>query len=361
MRLVILFFLLSNSLFAVWSKTYIIQVDRTLMGSSTLTNFPVLISASDPTLKSTGNGGFVTSGSGFDIVVATDATLATYVPWEVEFWDAANGIIVFWAQIPSVNGSGAGSNTTFAVAWGNSAITTQQNTGSFAPANVWDSSYKGVWHLPDGTTLSLADSTTNANNGTNHGLITSVGQIDGSTHANVPGHYADVGATGFPTGATSWTVSAWFNSAGSGGNHAIFCACNAAVVNAGPIMLTNGTNFFAGGVAHYLSIGFGTFVWHYAVATYDGTNLNVYVDGSILSGSPSAQSISTTLTATQIGNDGFGDLWAGDIDEVRFSSGIARSGDWQLSEYNNQRTPGDINSPGFLIWGNHIHHNVHVQ
>ena len=45
------------------------------------------------------------------------------------------------------------------VYYGNGAAANQQN-----PAGVWDSNYEGVWHFPNGTTLSANDSTANGNN-----------------------------------------------------------------------------------------------------------------------------------------------------------------------------------------------------
>src|SRR5262249_60924718 len=56
------------------------------------------------------------------------------------------------------------------------AITTSQENKS----GVWDANYKGVWHLPNGSTLTAADSTANSNNGTITNATASAGQIDGA-------------------------------------------------------------------------------------------------------------------------------------------------------------------------------------
>ena len=50
--------------------------------------------------------------------------------------------------------------------YGNPASGAQQNA-----AGVWDSNYQGVWHLGNGTALSTADSTGNANNGINTNAV----------------------------------------------------------------------------------------------------------------------------------------------------------------------------------------------
>ena len=127
-------------------------------GSSSVSNFPLLVSVSDPTLKSTANGGAVTNANGYDIVFTSDQAGTSPLNWEVESWSASAGTWLGWVQVPTLPAS-SGSNLTIYVWYGNSAITTQQNT----PSATWSSDYKGIYHYGNGATISTADSTSNGN------------------------------------------------------------------------------------------------------------------------------------------------------------------------------------------------------
>ena len=136
---------------------------------STQTNFPVLVSLSDATLKSVSNGGHVSSSTGSDIYF-TDAGNTAQYSCEIESYDSTNGTLVAWVKVPSLT------DGTVIKMWYGIASSTP-NT----PSNVWDSSFKGVWHMNQ---VNAADSTANANNGTaaNASAITlnASGKIDGS-------------------------------------------------------------------------------------------------------------------------------------------------------------------------------------
>lgn len=333
-----------------WTYTSTVAVDRTKCGTANLTNFPVLISVNNQYLKTVSNGGLVTSASGYDIVVATDSTIGTYVPWEVEYWTGTDGLWVGWALLTAVNGSSAGSNTTFGIAIGNSSITTQQNTGSHASTNVWDSYYKGVWHLSNGSTLNVHDSTSNGNNGTNSGgAAQSSCQIDGCLNLAANGDYVSVGTSGFPSGTGQvLTISAWSNTQLQGGAHCIFAIGNAGVTNANAGIYQISGAMEAGGAGTSQTSGVIAGTWGYVVLTYDGSTQRIYGNGSLANSSAQAYNLSTLYN--QIGNDGYGEDSKGFIDEVRISNGIARSASWILSEYNNQSNPGNLCAPGFLIF-----------
>ena len=72
---------------------------------------------------------------------------------------AKTGEIHFKA--PSLSSS---ANTDFYVYFGNGGASDYASSSTYGANNVWDSNYKGVWHLKDGTTLGALDSTSNNNN-----------------------------------------------------------------------------------------------------------------------------------------------------------------------------------------------------
>src|SRR5574343_522534 len=137
-----------------------ITIDRTKVPTTNQTDFPVLISGTYTYLKTTGNGGLVQNASGYDIGFYSESSLTTKLKWEREVYNSSTGEVLYWVKVPTVNGSGAGRETTIDMAYGDASISTDQSDAS----NVWDSNYAAVFHFGDGTTKSGTDSTSNARN-----------------------------------------------------------------------------------------------------------------------------------------------------------------------------------------------------
>lgn len=141
-----------------------ITIDYTKVGcSSGVTNFPALISLSGVTeIKTTANGGHVQSASGYDITFrASDGV--TVLDHEVENYNGSAGTLAAWVRVPVLSGT---TNTVLYMYYGNSSVSSPTQN----PTGVWDSNFKGVWHLnespADNTTGGHKDSTANVNNGT---------------------------------------------------------------------------------------------------------------------------------------------------------------------------------------------------
>jgi hypothetical protein len=98
-------------------------------------------------------------------------------------------------------------------AYGNSSASDQENKTS-----VWDTNYTGVWHLPNGTTLSANDSTTNANTGTlNNSPTATTGEIGGAaSFASASSQYISTPSQSSLKAATTFTVSAWMKRSSTG-------------------------------------------------------------------------------------------------------------------------------------------------
>src|SRR3989344_5660578 len=142
-----------------WLYRKKITIDYNKVGSGGVTNFPMLFSRTDVDLKSTGNGVHVASATGLDILF-TDVN-GTKLDHEIELYTATTGNLIAWVEVPSISAS---ANTTVYIYYGNASAADQSNA-----TGVWDANYKGVWHLPDGTTLNLTDSTSNVVNFTTAG------------------------------------------------------------------------------------------------------------------------------------------------------------------------------------------------
>jgi len=123
---------------AYWRR---ITIDHTKVPNTDLNNFPVLISGTYSYLATTGNGGNVTSSNGYDIIFTSDAAGTSTLPFEQESYNATTGAVIYWVKVPTVSHT---TDTVIYLFYGNSGITTDQSNKT----GVWDSNYKGVWHLP---------------------------------------------------------------------------------------------------------------------------------------------------------------------------------------------------------------------
>ncbi len=170
-----------------WSNGYssrrTVTIFHTQVPNTDQTNFPMLFSGTYTYLATTANGGGVTNSNGYDIIFTSDAAGTNVLPYERESYNASTGAVLFWVQVPTLSHT---TDTVIYLFYGNSSVTTDQSNKN----GTWDSSYMGVWHLPNGTTLSANDSTTNANNGTIESTVNArSGVIDGA--ASFPGSTGD--------------------------------------------------------------------------------------------------------------------------------------------------------------------------
>jgi len=101
-------------------------------------NFPVLV-------RVTLNPVRVQSPYGYDIIFRDEN--GQPLDHEVESWNDSTGDLVAWVKIPSLSSI---ADTKLYVYYGNSGVTSPTAN----PTGVWDSNYKGVWHLADGDGMS---------------------------------------------------------------------------------------------------------------------------------------------------------------------------------------------------------------
>jgi Concanavalin A-like lectin/glucanases superfamily/Domain of unknown function (DUF2341) len=323
-------------------------------------NFPVEVAGQYKELKTTGNGGTVTSSSGYDIEFFSNSDCATgKLNWETEKWDGTTGTVVYWVNIPTVSHS---SPTSFYVCSGNSSVTTDQSN----PTAVWDSGFKAVYHLPNGTTLSANDSTSNGNNADAlNGTTAGSGKIDGAASFDGSSNYIHIPDSTSLQFTTSMTISLWANPNSLPGGAAdpveFFkkdgdfilryepadgTACNTEVT----AFWFDNTNIECMGGGGTPADG----VWHQYTATVSGNAITAfYIDGVLTSTTANVYgSAGRTLTnaATMGAQDGGGEYFNGLLDEVEISSSV-RSADWITTAYNNQSSPSTFFSTSGLTTG----------
>ena len=318
-------------------------VDHTQAGSSDSNNFTLLVSTSDNKLATTGNGGHVTNANGYDIIFSSASDGSYALHFESETYTSTNGTINYWVNVGTVSHS---SNGTLYMFYGNSGVSTWQG-GSVGSA--WDSHYVAVYHLPNGSTLSGADSTSNGNNGTVTGATATSGEIDGAASFTASSmQYIDVGNA--PSiQVQMMTLSAWVYLPDTNGIYSIYGGSGGS--DGYPeLRIYNGgyMQFLAQGVAYIggASGNFGAGAFHLIGITFDGTNGTFYIDGSS-AGSVSATTVFTYGSDTvQLGKGyGTGEYFNGTIDEERVSNSV-RGADWILTEYNNQKSNSTM-----VTWG----------
>jgi hypothetical protein len=322
------------------------------------TNFPVLISLPANTytdLKTTANGGVVTNANGYDILFTSDAAGTQPLAYERESYSGSTGAMIDWVNVPTVSHS---ANTSIYLFYGNAAVSTDQSN----PSGTWDSSYVGVWHLPNGTTLSANDSTSNANNGTINGATAASGEVDGAASFNGSSNYLDLGNANSLklTTGNSLTLEAWIKPASEGTYQ--FAIDKSKGGTAG---YTLAASYPGGGP--YLAIDSGyittnsaiaTGVWNHlvGVATWNGSSysLAIYLNGVNQTNGISGGTDTLTDPGTDVAlgrrNSDSSTYLDGSLDEVRISK-TARSADWIATEYNNQSNPSNFYAVGAAVTG----------
>jgi hypothetical protein len=336
-----------------------LTIDHTKV-PSTQSNFTVLVSLTDPALKTIANGGHVANANGYDIGFYADSGGTTKLKWEVEKYDGTAGNLIAWVKIPSVSSS---TDTVFYLMYGNSAINTDQSD----PPNTWDSNFKGVWHMGDNAANTIIkESTVTGANGTNNANTsskTATGQIGNalSYNGSTDGSFAAINLSATNIATLSFWMK-WTSNAND--DHLAFEYTPNYNTNAGGFIADWDSSSFGGGKFE-AGTGKGNFTywtdlfarpstatWHLVHLVYNrsGPINKVYVDGSL-------QTLTTgARNASGLGNFANSSLYfmsraasalnaAGMLDEVQLST-IERNPNWVATEYNNQSSPGTFITMG---------------
>jgi cysteine-rich repeat protein len=303
-----------------WSNRRKIKFDNSLQ-TTDLLGFQVLVALNPSNIDYA-----KTQNAGQDLrFVYTDGTV---LPHQIETWDET-GTSYVWVRVPQINA--ASSTGSMFMYYGNPTAPDGQN-----PAGVWDSTYAAVWHLGS----SVTDSTSHANDGTNHGSVATPGQIgtarnfDGASYIEVPSS-PSLAVTG------AITLEAWVK-------------LNNPILNEFSRILDK-KGQFDGAEGYDLEYQeFNNFVtvlgsggdwgraenvdldtnWHWVSATISGTTSRVYVDGLERTTDFQVSALAAGSLPLEIARNGTvnGTYWQGAIDELRISN-VARSPDWQRAQY----------------------------
>lgn len=334
---------------ASWSYRIKITVDYTKVPSNQ-TNFPVYVDLAN---LPAGFHTHVNQTDARDIRI-TKADGNTELPREVVFYTAASDTGELYFKADSLSST---VNTDFYIYYGNSGATEPAANSAYGSQNVWDSNYLFVHHYGNGSTLSLTDSTANANNGINSGATAVAGKTGGAVAmSGVNQIYTIADKVQFRS-LTALSIEVWGYLVASDTTGYFFLTKNVNdVTPADPYEdiaffgdTTRNTIFRLSSspttgwtdntqAAAYMPLT----TWTGLAATYDGSTMRTYKNGAV---SATTTSISRTtgvntnpLRVGDFGPAGYAYDYNGKMDEMRMSN-IARSGTWLSTQYNNQNSP----------------------
>lgn len=249
------------------------------------------------------------------------------------------------------------SDTDFYIYYGNAAASDYAVTATYGAQNVWNSNYVGVWHFeedPSGTAPQMLDSTSNNNDGTSYGSMTSGDSVagklggnaldfDGSNDAISVDHTSALELTG------SYTYSGWTKTTTTTTTSLMTNTPSGAPTNGWGINMQASSNVYRllgynGGL--YMAIDSTTDPtdgsWHMFHAVQNGsTRADLYVAGSSEGNDTTISNVGSLTNEITLGGreQGTVNAYAGTFDEVRIlSTNLAST--WISTEYNNQNAPG---------------------
>ncbi len=331
-----------------------ITIDHSkVSGTSDLVDFPVAVRLTGTDFQEIEDN---TRSDGYDIVFRASDGI-TQLAHEIEVYDETNDELVAWVRIPNLSST---TDTDIYLYYGSSCVTAP--TG--IPNAVWDSHFRGVWHLkedPTGMAPQMTDSTANNNHGTAMdnpwNLWTSSNRVQGKIGPALYFHdeggsqkQIDLGTDPSLDVSTAMTLEAWIkNDSVEAANRYIFFKSSAYMLS--PMRGYNTTpNVYVYITGHtwvsrhaYDNLTTG---WDHLVGTYDSADqtLRVYINGELnrsrtLSGLPD-YTINASTNRLRLSR-----YVEGIIDEARVSD-VARSAEWIKTSYDNQNSPSTFYSVG---------------
>ena len=321
-----------------------LTIDNTLVsGAADLGNFPILVSYTDADLKHMGEAvpGKVENIDGYDVIFTND-THSTKLDHEIESYTASTGQIVLWVRIPTLSFN---PDTDIYIYYGNSSIAASQEN----VPGVWDTNHVAVWHLneagaDEAITGTHFDSASPPQNGAQNGNAATAGKISGGQGFDT-NDSVDMGDQPEFELLSAYSYSTWIR-----GNSAPGSTSNEQpLYNADQQFQFNWSHSgaaFQQAAVHKDSVAWQPAqiatpllgaTWYYVAATYDGSNIRVYLNG-LLEDTQAAAIPVPAAGALTIG-DTNSTTWSGQFDEFRISD-IARNADWIKTEFDNQNNQG---------------------
>ncbi len=311
---------------AGWRHSHRLYLNTTTSGADIVgdvVNFPVLVRLTAANFDFS-----QAKEDGSDIRFANSD--ATFLPYEIERWDAVKKVAEIWVKVDTVHGGD--STQSFNMYWGcNNSADSSNCTAVFDTA----AGFAGVWHLNENGD-SINDATGNAFEGKNSGSTTETGIIGGSRKFSSNG---SIKISGLLNSPSDITLSAWVKSdTSSGAGQDIISLGDAVLIRLDNVSGIGATGCYYTDSVSYTMISSGQYLaktgWHYlALSINNATHVQTfYIDGVQYAVTHNVNKINYTgLGAdTYIGTHGDGKKsfnFNGMIDEVRVNN-ISMASDW---------------------------------
>jgi hypothetical protein len=311
-------------------------------GSSTLTDFPVLVSLSTSISGFSYNGFLDSDGDG----VRTVETYASFASsgQELAYEDCRLEHLrhlQHLGKVPSISGT----NTVITAAWGKTGTETTPDYATNDP--VWSSDFQGVWHLTQkGAGESIADSSPNSYHGTASGNPSiSSGIAGGALILDGTDDFVSTEITGHYEHDFSW--SGWVKTSDTKGGLIALSPISwqqgayGFYINSGKAKIDVAWDGNGVGVA---TLNSNTWKHVYLTLSDSGSTSDtykIYVNGSLdKTGTRNWFKYDGTNLDIRFGHIAHEGLYlAGQLDELRIATAV-RSADWIKAEYDNQKSSG---------------------
>jgi hypothetical protein len=217
---------------------------------------------------------------------------------------------------------------------------TQNPASSLATAASFECDYPGLvlgtaglssyWRVGE-TSGTTANASSGALNGTYTGAHTLgvSGGIAGDVNAAVrlAGGYVDMGDDLDFAGTASFSLEAWVRPTTIDGTSRRIVSKAIGGLQGYELFVNSGSGLsfqrIAGSTNTVTATAPPLNSWSHVVATYDGTTMRLYVNGSLSNSGASALSLLDNAAAFRVGNSALGtEGWAGDLDDVTVYSGV---------------------------------------
>ncbi len=305
-------------------------------GSTTLTDFPVLVRISPSAINGFAYADCAANGADISFVLAD----GTVLPHEIDTWNTSGESLV-WVKVPALTGT----STSFLFRWSDATPPSNAST------SVWDADYIGVWHMGE---ISPAGAVPDATGNGYNAATSSVAVVSTDTskvgaavkvvsgRLNVANYESE-----FTTAGTVFSGSGWFILPGRSASY--MSIVNKKTTNGDAWNSTSGWYWemnnsltvigFIGKSNNKQTVNIPnvTANWNHFTFTSSGSQIKLYINGSL------SKTYSHALTAG-------GKLMAlmpvagGVADEFRMRNAVS-SADWVRAEYDT------VSNAGFLTYG----------